>query len=182
MSVLATLLDCPAAGIARRTGVERFVRLPSLLLIAALCAGCGGSEEMTSASPPNVLLIVVDSLRADHLSAYGYTRETSPFLDRFAQRGTRFAQAYTHSSQTKLSVASILTGLTPPSHGLRSALLMSHKTTVCQIGRKTGKIATVRTVEVVTTYDLPNRWTPDRYRVTCGRIAQPGSPRTTCPS
>jgi arylsulfatase A-like enzyme len=67
---------------------------------------------------PNVLLIVVDTMRADHLGAYGYPRPTSPTLDALATRGMRFARAYSTSSWTGASVASILTGLYPDTHGL----------------------------------------------------------------
>ena len=70
---------------------------------------------------------MVDSLRADHLSAYGYPRNTSPFLDDYAKRGARFAHAYSHSSHTKLSMASLHTGLTPPGHGLRSANVKNNR-------------------------------------------------------
>ncbi len=98
-----------------------------LLLVAILNVSCGESVETPPATPmaptkaANVLLVVVDSVRADHLSSYGYSQQTSPFLDEFARRGARFTQAYAHASHTKLSVASIMTGLTPPNHGLRYA-------------------------------------------------------------
>jgi arylsulfatase len=70
------------------------------------------------ASHPNVLLIVVDTLRADHLGCYGYSRPTSPNLDALAARGTRFAAARAASSWTLPSVSSILTGLYPAVHGV----------------------------------------------------------------
>ena len=59
---------------------------------------------------PNVIVIVVDTLRADHLSAYGYERETSPFLDSLAAEGVRFENAISPSSWTQPSHASMLTG------------------------------------------------------------------------
>ena len=65
----------------------------------------------------NVILIVIDALRADHLSCYGYERDTSPSLDTFAARGVLFKNCYTQSSWTKPSVASILTSLYPDRHG-----------------------------------------------------------------
>ncbi len=67
---------------------------------------------------PNVMLVVIDTLRADHLGAYGYDRPTSPNLDALARRGTRFARAYATSSWTGASVASMLTGLSPGVHGM----------------------------------------------------------------
>jgi arylsulfatase A-like enzyme len=59
---------------------------------------------------PNVIVIVVDTLRADHLSSYGYGRETSPFMDSLAAQGVRFENAISPSSWTQPSHASMLTG------------------------------------------------------------------------
>ncbi len=59
---------------------------------------------------PNVIVIVVDTLRADHLSSYGYERETSPFMDSLAAEGVRFENAISPSSWTQPSHASMLTG------------------------------------------------------------------------
>lgn len=59
---------------------------------------------------PNVIVIVVDTLRADHLSAYGYERQTSPFIDSLAAEGVRFENAISPSSWTQPSHASMLTG------------------------------------------------------------------------
>jgi len=86
------------------------------LAAAALAAGA----LATCGAPPrsNVLLIVIDTLRADHLGAYGYARPTSPRLDALASSGVRFANARATSSWTLPSVASILTGLYPAAHGV----------------------------------------------------------------
>ena len=59
---------------------------------------------------PNILVIVVDALRADHLSGYGYHRNTSPFIDSLAKTGTLFQNAISASSWTQPSHASLLTG------------------------------------------------------------------------
>jgi arylsulfatase A-like enzyme len=69
---------------------------------------------------PNVVLYIIDTLRADHLGCYGYARPTSPRIDRFADGATRFARASAQSAWTKPAVASILTGLYPPVHGANS--------------------------------------------------------------
>jgi arylsulfatase A-like enzyme len=66
-----------------------------------------------SAAPPNVLLIVVDTLRADHLGAYGYTRPTSSVFDTLATRGTLFLRAHSTTSWTDPAVESLLTGEWP---------------------------------------------------------------------
>jgi arylsulfatase A-like enzyme len=67
---------------------------------------------------PNVLLITIDTLRADHVSSYGYPRNTTPILDCLANEGVRFSHAYSHSDHTNPSHLSMLTGLYPRSHGI----------------------------------------------------------------
>jgi arylsulfatase len=66
---------------------------------------------------PNVVFVTVDTLRADHLSCYGYPRRTSPFLDSLAAEGTRVADASAAASWTKPATGTILTGLHPSRHG-----------------------------------------------------------------
>ena len=67
---------------------------------------------------PNVLVIVVDTLRADHLPGYGYAEGATPSLDRFAEDAVRYDQAFANASWTRPSFASILTGRHPASHGV----------------------------------------------------------------
>ncbi len=69
------------------------------------------------ASWPNVLLISVDMLRPDHLGCYGYTRETSPRIDRLASEGTLFENAISSAPWTLPAHASLFTGLTDSAHG-----------------------------------------------------------------
>ncbi len=70
--------------------------------------------------PLNLLLVSIDTLRADRLGCYGYERETSPALDRFAQeRAVRFAHAVAESPWTLPSHVTMLSGLHPQSHGVR---------------------------------------------------------------
>ena len=66
----------------------------------------------------NVLFIVIDTLRAERLSGYGYDRETSPVLDRLADSGVRFDRQLAQSSWTKASMASLWTGLYPVRTGV----------------------------------------------------------------
>lgn len=66
---------------------------------------------------PHILLITIDSLRADHLSTYGHYRETSPFIDELAAESTIFRNAYSAANWTGASLTSILTGLYPTVHG-----------------------------------------------------------------
>lgn len=68
---------------------------------------------------PNVLLIVLDTVRKDHLSAYGYSRQTTPNLDAFARKAWRFDNAYATAPYTLSSHASVFTGQLPREHGAR---------------------------------------------------------------
>ncbi len=74
--------------------------------------------------PPDILLYTVDTERANHLGAYGYTRATSPALARLANRGTLFEHAYATSSWTAPSVASLVTGVLPSEHGVVHGLMV----------------------------------------------------------
>ncbi len=109
--------------------------LPAFFLLPALiAAGClplqmipearGGDDSPrpgTFAKGPHILLIVFDTLRFDHTGAYGYTRDTTPVLDRFAREGVLFERAYAPSSWTLPSTASLLTGRYPSSHGVEKS-------------------------------------------------------------
>ena len=81
-------------------------------------AECGGASSASRGDAPNVLVIVVDTLRADHVSAYGYTRATSPNLDRMAQQGVLFENAVSTSSWSLPSHVSLLTGRYQFEHGI----------------------------------------------------------------
>lgn len=66
------------------------------------------------------MLICIDTLRADHISHYGYTRATTPHISHYFGNAETFEHAYTAASYTSGSVVSILSGLYPPSHGVRT--------------------------------------------------------------
>ena len=85
-------------------------------LMAILFLGC--SKEAPG-PVRHVLLISIDTLRPDHLSLYGYERETSPRLDAFFSDAQVFERAYSAEASTAPSVASMLTGLHPQNHGIR---------------------------------------------------------------
>ncbi len=76
------------------------------------------ADQADPPSRPNVILISVDTLRADHLSCYGYSRETSPRLDAFAQQAARFANAFSQASWTLPSHMSLMTSQYPHVHGI----------------------------------------------------------------
>jgi arylsulfatase A-like enzyme len=71
-------------------------------------------------TPPDILVIVIDSLRADHLGSYGYSRATTPFLDGWAARAGLFSEAYTHGTQTRIAMSSLFTGTLPTLHRVRN--------------------------------------------------------------
>lgn len=89
------------------------------LILAFLQPAQGSSRARASGSSgrPNLVLITLDTVRADHLSAYGYGRATTPNLDRAARQGVLFENAIATSSWTFPSHASMFTGLLPHQHG-----------------------------------------------------------------
>lgn len=70
---------------------------------------------------PNIVLITLDTVRADHLSSYGYARPTTPHLDRWARKGVLFENAIAPTSWTLASHATIFTGILPHQHGANQA-------------------------------------------------------------
>jgi len=97
----------------------------------------------TVADAPNVVLIVVDALRADHLSFYGYDRDTSPNLDRFAENAMVFRNAYSHGNRTAFAMPSLFTSLYPSYHGLVGFQqvmipLPQDRTTIAEVCRDAG--------------------------------------------
>jgi arylsulfatase A-like enzyme len=79
----------------------------------------GGSAPTDAARPHAIVLLTLDTTRADHLSGYGYRRTTSPVLDRIAREGVRFESAISPMPTTDPSHLTILTGLYPRTHGSR---------------------------------------------------------------
>lgn len=87
--------------------------LATVAVSLGLLAGCSRS------GPPSLLLVTLDTTRADHLGAYGYARDTSPTLDALAAEGVLFERAFAHAPITLVSHTSILTGTFPTAHGVR---------------------------------------------------------------
>ena len=109
------------------SGMARSASL-ALLALAALSLGCerpAAPDEIRAKlqeiGPPHLVLLFVDTLRADWTSPYGDLRGTSPELARWAERGVVFEQVRSQSSWTKISMASTLTSLWPRSHAIREA-------------------------------------------------------------
>ncbi len=92
-----------------------FVTIAALVLVAGFLAARRLVVGFAVAQP-NVILYVVDTLRADHLGVYGYKRETSPAIDAFSRDAVIFERAYSTSGWTRPATASVLTGLIPPRH------------------------------------------------------------------
>jgi choline-sulfatase len=100
------------------------IRLSAFGLVAVL----GLAACTQSARPPadratvparNLLLVTIDTMRADHVGAYGYAAARTPVMDRLAREGARFDRAFATAPITLTSHASLLTGLYPPGHGAR---------------------------------------------------------------
>jgi len=89
-------------------------------LAVAVCAGAAGCRRPSAppALPPSLVLVTVDTLRADHLGLYGYGRDTSPRLDAFAREARVFTRCYSQSATTGASHATIFTSLPPTRHGV----------------------------------------------------------------
>lgn len=84
-----------------------------------LTIGCDQADP-GGKTKPDVYLLLVDTLRADHLSLYGYERPTSPNLDRFARSAVVFEKVVAAAPWTLPAVGSIMTGVYPSAHGLRA--------------------------------------------------------------
>jgi arylsulfatase A-like enzyme len=98
----------------------------SILVLAAILLPLTISSCKKN-SGPNVVVIVIDTLRADRLPFYGYSKDTMPFLNSLAPRSSIFAKAYAGSSWTAPATASIFTGLYPFQHGVVMGLLAQRK-------------------------------------------------------
>ena len=96
------------------------LRAPGALVVSlVLASGC--SDTTAPSGPrqrPNILMISVDTLRADHVSAYGHDRPTTPAIDALAAQGVVFENAYSHAPVTSVSHMSLMTSLLPEAHGV----------------------------------------------------------------
>ena len=92
----------------------------TLLLVLLLAGACGRKAAITPGQP--VILISIDTLRSDHLPAYGYAQIATPAIDKFRADSILFERAYSNCPLTLVSHASIFTGLLPAEHGIRDNL------------------------------------------------------------
>jgi len=103
---------------------HRLTRLAAHLgsgaVIVVLSPWSGTTAPLPSDAPqprPNIVLVTVDTLRADRLGSYGYARDTTPHLDRFFEAGVRFARARAVEPLTNPSLCSMMTSMYPQDHG-----------------------------------------------------------------
>jgi arylsulfatase A-like enzyme len=89
-----------------------------LAVVAAIVLACTATAERPR--PANLLLVTVDTLRADHLGFAGYPRDTSPHLDALAREGTWFPRCYSQSATTGAAHATLFTSLPPERHGVHA--------------------------------------------------------------
>jgi arylsulfatase A-like enzyme len=95
-------------------GARPPLSIPLALLAALVALSCRPAEPVAR---PNVLLVTLDTTRADHLGLYGYARPTSPHLDALAREGAWWERAYTTATWTLPAHASLFTGQYPRTHG-----------------------------------------------------------------
>jgi arylsulfatase A-like enzyme len=109
--------EAPTDPSRRKASPFRLLALSALLAICA--AACHRGEAPTAGEgPPSVILLTVDTLRADHLPFYGYDRDTAPRLSRLAADAVRFDRAFTTRGKTSPAYASMFTGFQPYRHGV----------------------------------------------------------------
>jgi len=94
------------------------VEVPSSLIASKP----SGPDAISAVGRPNLVVVLIDTLRADHLGVYGYDRPTSPRLDAFAREGVRFERTVAQAPWTKPSVASLFTGRYVHRHGVIGSL------------------------------------------------------------
>jgi len=102
-----------------------FIRLTKSQLIEPRKKNSLIKDLRSSSKTKNILIILLDAARADHMSCYGYHRQTTPYIDRLAEKGIQFNNTYSEAAYTLASTGTLLTGLAPDFHGVVSAFFSS---------------------------------------------------------
>ena len=110
------------------------------LSVLLACLAAVGYKLFFHHPRPNIIIIVVDTLRADHVGCYGYSRETTPNIDRFSKEAVLFTSCFTPCPRTTQAMASIMTGRYPWNHGVRHLWdqLPARENTLAEILSKAG--------------------------------------------
>ena len=116
------------------------VALRALWCVISIAVGASDGAAASEEVRPNVVLISIDSLRADHLGCYGYARRTSPSIDLLASEGVLFEVAVSSTSWTLPAHASLFTGLPDSIHGctLNTTVLALERRTLAEALREAG--------------------------------------------
>ena len=140
-----------------RPGLVVVAFAAAVVILGSSLPGRSRPGRPGSSPPPSVLLITIDTLRADHLGCYGYARIKTPTIDRLASEGVRFENAYAQVPITLPSHAVILTGTYPMSNGVRdftSPGLPDDVPTLAEIFRRHH----YRTAAFVSSFVLNSMW------------------------
>ena len=105
--------------------LTRYTLLAACFALAALIGSTVACQSQER--PPNVVVILTDTLRANYLGVYGYPKETAPFLADLAERAVVFDRAFSTSSWTAPSTSSLFTSLYPNQHGVVEGFMMRRK-------------------------------------------------------
>jgi arylsulfatase A-like enzyme/tetratricopeptide (TPR) repeat protein len=159
-----------------------------LLIAVLLFVACRSRTNTPNLQNANVLLVTLDTTRADHIGTYGYAKAVTPHLDKLAAEGVVFEHCITPSGFTLPSHSSIMTGLYPPAHGVRlngDAALGDVQNTLAERLKTKG----YRTGAFVSAFVLDGRWGlaqgfdnyDDKFHITAdqrldlSRVQRPGN-------
>ncbi len=118
---------------------KRFIVFCAMIVTASCFAAYilkNHSQAVSSQSRPDILFVIIDTLRADHLSCYNYNRPTSPNIDNFAKTAVLFENTISACSSTFPSISSIMTGVYPFTHGASTNFGAPLRTSVRTISQR----------------------------------------------
>jgi len=112
--------------------IKKLIVISILILVPIyILSGCQSNKAeqaiVNASKIKNVIILLIDTLRADHLASYGYSRETAPFLSSLAKKSVVFKQAFSASSTTAPSTASIFTSVYPSHHGIITGYIATQR-------------------------------------------------------